>query len=152
MEARDSKDRTPLHLAIQPPELQEPDTELIRQLIECGADVNATTVCHDMGNNGSTPLHLAARVNGLTEMIQDLLWVGARIDQADEDGYTPLHMAAAGNHVANIEMLIESGANVNAMCNDGKTPEMLADGNRLGCWTVNIHPEAVFQGVTIGSP
>ncbi|KAK1242982.1 hypothetical protein MKX08_005794 [Trichoderma sp. CBMAI-0020] len=149
MEARDSKDRTPLHLAIQQPELQEPDAELIRELIGLGADVNATTVCHDIGNNGSTPLHLAARADGPAEMIEGLLWAGAQIDQADEDGYTPLHMAAAGNHVANIEMLIESGANVNALCNDGKTPEMLADGNRLGWWAANT---AAFQGVTIGSP
>lgn len=100
LEARGNKDYTTLHLTIRPPKHQAPDKELIRELIEFGVDVNATTVNYDTGSKGSMPLHLAAaRLNGSAEIIVDLLQVGARIDQADEVDYNSLHMAVMMNHV-----------------------------------------------------
>jgi len=41
---------------------------------------------------------------------------------ADENGWQPIHEAAAGGHPEVIKMLIEYGADINAKTNDGDTP------------------------------
>lgn len=58
-------------------------------------------------------LHEAAR-NGDIAQVQSHFLRGANIDEIDEDGFTPLHLAASGGHKGVAEMLIASGANVNA--------------------------------------
>ncbi|KAJ1491808.1 hypothetical protein T484DRAFT_1773589 [Baffinella frigidus] len=45
---------------------------------------------------------------------------------ADEDGDTPLHNAANGNHVIVTKLLLEAGGDVTAENGDGNTPAMLA--------------------------
>lgn len=48
------------------------------------------------------------------------------IDQGDEDGFTPLHGVAEEGHLEMAQYLIDHGANVNALSNDGKTALDLA--------------------------
>ena len=49
--------------------------------------------------------------------IKELLDRGAEVNVKDDDGYTPLHHAAAGNSVNSVIMLLERGAHINAVTN-----------------------------------
>lgn len=49
--------------------------------------------------------------------IKELLDRGAEVNVKDDEGYTPLHHAAAGNSVNSVIMLIDRGANVNSVTN-----------------------------------
>lgn len=51
---------------------------------------------------------------------------GANVNVADNLGITPLHMAANIDLVYLGSRLIESGAECNALCKDGKTPLTIA--------------------------
>ncbi|KAI1435994.1 hypothetical protein GGR50DRAFT_702209 [Xylaria sp. CBS 124048] len=63
-------------------------------------------------------LHLAAYF-GRCDIVEELLDRGAPIDDGDEIGkQTPLHMAALSDHVGVMRLLIQRGANVNAIAND----------------------------------
>jgi ankyrin repeat protein len=68
-------------------------------------------------------LHCAAQQGDVAE-VQTLLNVGYQPNEFDDLGKTPLHYAAEGGHLQVIELLIASGADVNA--NDerviGNTP------------------------------
>ncbi|XP_063725780.1 putative ankyrin repeat protein RF_0381 [Symsagittifera roscoffensis] len=95
---------------------------VVRSLCEAGAEANTTNKL------GHTPLHLA--VEGCKPMVvQTLLGFGADVQLAAGDSLqTPLHMAAkvmdGGERVA--EMLVKSGADVNAQDSEGETPVHVA--------------------------
>jgi len=89
-------------------------------LVEAGADVNTRNYL------GDTPLHKA--VVGITrhsgELVKMLLKAGADIEFKNRLGRTPLHKAfsfSQNSHseqsVMNLEILIKSGANINATDN-----------------------------------
>lgn len=50
---------------------------------------------------------------------------GAEVNQSDQDGYTPLHIACANEDGVLIEILLKSGAYVNKASNFGDTPLMI---------------------------
>ena len=50
------------------------------------------------------------------------LWMATR----DADGRTPMHLAAFYNNTEVAKLLLEKGANANAVNNDGQTPGDLA--------------------------
>jgi ankyrin repeat protein len=50
----------------------------------------------------------------------------ANINQADETGYTPLHMAVLENRPEMVSMLLDRGANLQAQTSDGYTPLHIA--------------------------
>lgn len=68
------------------------DGEGAKQLIEAGADVQATD------HMGWTPLHRACFA-GLAEVTGLLIRLRADPSAADNDGLQPLHVAAAGEHL-----------------------------------------------------
>ncbi|KAL7809063.1 ankyrin repeat-containing domain protein [Trichoderma gracile] len=89
-------------------------------LIQNGADV-------DFSPHPSKlfPIHEAAR-NGDTDMVRLLIKNGADVDARDKEGWSPLMIAAHGNHIGVINLLLEQNANVNAEKQDGVTALYIA--------------------------
>ena len=56
-----------------------------------------------------------------TEVIYHLLSHGAKIDTKNNDGWTPLILAARFGHAKVVKTLIENGADANATTNFGET-------------------------------
>ena len=71
------------------------------------------------------PLHVAANF-GLLELMQRYISYGTDVDVLDEDEWTPLHYTCwmAGTNIG-IELLVQHGANVNALTNLKLTPLLL---------------------------
>jgi ankyrin repeat protein len=76
------------------------DTDLVKLLIDKKAEVN---------KKGWAPLHYAA-ANGHDDIVQLLLDHSAYIDAASPNGTTPLMMAARGDHITTMQILLEAGA------------------------------------------
>ncbi len=81
---------------------------------------------------GRTPLSLAADDEAAVayDMARALLQYGADPNGRDRDGLTPLHYAATAGNLAVVEMLVDRGAKIDAVIEDGKdentTPLYLA--------------------------
>lgn len=96
-------------------------------LVALAADPRAAT---RWAPDGFTALHLAAFF-GTDEAVEPLLDAGAAVDAASRNPMrvTPLHAAAAGRHGAICRLLVERGADVNAVQRDSFTPLMAAARN-----------------------
>eukprot|EP00590_Aulacoseira_subarctica_P011569 CAMPEP_0172419808 /NCGR_PEP_ID=MMETSP1064-20121228/6211_1 /TAXON_ID=202472 /ORGANISM="Aulacoseira subarctica , Strain CCAP 1002/5" /LENGTH=336 /DNA_ID=CAMNT_0013159463 /DNA_START=58 /DNA_END=1068 /DNA_ORIENTATION=- len=96
--------------------------ELIRLLVERGANVNDAIGC-----NGMTPLFLAAQ-EGYEEMCKCFIANGADVNAAcSTEACTPLHIAAQFGHTKVVKVLINSHANLNSIkTNDGNTALMVS--------------------------
>ena len=92
-----------------------PEPDIIKKLIEKGANVNKTSP------SGNSPLRAAAYKDSVA-VAQVLIQAGADVDILDEDKATPLHMAAARKSYNLMLILLENGANPNAKNKCGWTP------------------------------
>jgi len=86
-------------------------TEIARQLLDQGADVNSRD------NFSNTPLHLAVRS---AEMVELLLSRGAMPGARNAFGHTPLHLAVGHRRV--VELLLAAGADARARNLFDQTP------------------------------
>jgi uncharacterized protein len=94
--------------------------EALRALVQRKADVNAPQI------DGTTALHWAVRADDL-DLADVLLKAGANPSVANNDGATPMLLAAINGNAAMLERLIQAGANPNApVTSEGNTPLMLA--------------------------
>jgi quinoprotein dehydrogenase-associated probable ABC transporter substrate-binding protein len=110
----DSQGWTPLQSAAR----QRRD-EMIKLLIELGADVNA---------GDPTPL-VAAVMRDHVASIKALLEHGADIEKPGEQGFKPLPLAIAEDKYEAAKALMEAGADVNSLSGDDQlTPLMIAAG------------------------
>ena len=140
--SRDSYGNTPLHIAIQ----RNANAELIKYIIDCGADVNARN------RYGDAPLFLAVQKNlrsageqllahqadvfatntenlsplklALTAGGEILDWILSSeiILATDGIGNTPLHYAAEWKLDSAVAALLEKGANPNVQNSNGESP------------------------------
>ena len=112
----DRAGRFPIHYAVL-----ENDLSLLKELIEAGADVNASD------KNGFTPLHFAAQNNDV-RMADYLISQGAALESKDSFGNTPLAKAVfySGGDGRLIKTLRKAGANPLSKNTSGVTPVSLA--------------------------
>ena len=114
-ETKENYSCTSLHIAVK-----ENATNLARQLIEIGADVNSANAM------SRTPLHISATYAG-SEMMKLLLDNQANVEAVDEDHRTPLHAAVRGKRPQEtIASLVNAGADINAWNSDEESALSLA--------------------------
>jgi hypothetical protein len=122
VDARESQDTTPLLLAA----FYE-NTHLIPVLLRHGADA------HAYNKQGYTPLHFLYRFDDDDqEVAKSLLEHHADVNAADDTGYTPLHWAcntAMPGEIWKVKLLLENGADVDALTWDECSPLRLAFNN-----------------------
>lgn len=83
--------------------------EIVKLLIDAGADVNGMT------RGGRTPLHFAAKHNKI-ETVRILLEEGADVNATSVRDESPLHIAAHNDNVEMLDLLVEAGADPLALC------------------------------------
>ncbi|BFU26049.1 TBC domain containing protein [Entamoeba histolytica HM-1:IMSS-B] len=102
----------------------------------CHAIITAGCICGAKNEKGETPLHLAARTNNLilVEMIVENSMrkenknisenASININAFDNEGKTPLHVAAATTcaEPSVVKYLIQNGASIVSIDNNGMTP------------------------------
>lgn len=94
--------------------------EVSLHLIASGADVNAK------GQHGNRPINFAV-AKGMEEVVKELIGHGADINAPEFiHDRTPLHIAALYGQISMAALLIDNGANVNALDRQGKPPLSLA--------------------------
>ncbi len=95
---------------------QNNNVEITNSLLDFGADINLR--CGPMKRN---PL-LTACFNGHFDVAENLCFKGAKIDDADYYGLTPLHYAVYNGDYYMVDMLLFYGANPNKTNYDGNSP------------------------------
>ncbi|KAI1014180.1 hypothetical protein LB504_008873 [Fusarium proliferatum] len=138
----DNEGRTPLQVAS--------NTDTIRVLLLAGSNANARA------DTGWTPLHNAAS-QGDPDGIELLLRYRAKVNVPTEDGRTALHTALRAriafdqNILQVAKLLLEKGADVNAVDNEGMSPFQMATGTDLSQATVDIISMLIAHGANVNS-
>ncbi|KAI9090515.1 ras guanine nucleotide exchange factor domain-containing protein [Phlyctochytrium arcticum] len=73
-------------------------------------------------SEGRTPLHVAAASSDKEKITVLLAESHIKVNIQDKKGLTPLHMAASGSAIGAVRLLVNAGANVNAVDLQGKRP------------------------------
>jgi ankyrin repeat protein len=106
------------------PLMEAPDVEMMRRLLDGGADVNARY------KNGNTVLLAACSGENLDALIALLLERGADATASRSDGWNSLMLAACNNAIDIIEMLLQSPVmGIDTQAHDGVTALIVASEN-----------------------
>ncbi|XP_045583437.1 arf-GAP with coiled-coil, ANK repeat and PH domain-containing protein 2 isoform X2 [Procambarus clarkii] len=83
--------------------------------IAVGADKN----WHNPDENGQTPMHQAVK-SGSVMAVQHLLINGARSNEQDSKGHTPLHLASLLSNIGQVCLLLKHRVDLNICNNNGQ--------------------------------
>jgi ankyrin repeat protein len=110
LEMRDSEGRNPLCVAVI-----AGHSDVVQLFEDCGADIRTRD------NAGNTLLHYASECpeTRLAVLLHLLLSSGLRPNVANDDGVTPLAMAARAGNKAAVQLLLKYGADSAAVAHDG---------------------------------
>jgi ankyrin repeat protein len=95
---------TALHLAATP--------EIAAVLLDVGADINGPNG-HKFAGPGNSPLSAAA-YQQRQDVARVLIERGAAVNQGDNSGFTPLHLAVAIGRIETARTLLQAGADPSA--------------------------------------
>jgi ankyrin repeat protein len=110
---RNSQGNTPLHFAV----IME-RSDLVTMLLSLGASI------HARNTDGKTPFVLALNIS--PRMVSTLL-TKDRIYAADDNGYSPLHIAILNGAPENVvRIILDQGAKITAVDLEGRTPLRIA--------------------------
>ncbi|KAL6614834.1 hypothetical protein ACP70R_037104 [Stipagrostis hirtigluma subsp. patula] len=111
--ARDSEGKVPLWEA-----MCEKHDAVVQLLVESGADLSS----------GDTALYACVAIEEKnTELLEDIIRYGGDINRPMKDGTTALHRAVCDGNIEMVELLLENGADIDKLDNNGWTPRALAD-------------------------
>ncbi len=114
------------------------DVQMLEHVLS-QSDVNVT----DEG--GVTPLMVAARYNTNEQIIQTLIYEGAKVQPINSAGRNALMIAAIYNtNPAIVNMLVNSGTDINKVDKEGKTALMLAAQS-------NPNPQIIDELLALGA-
>lgn len=82
------------------------------------------------GHTSETPLHVAARIGALNDVVI-FLKCGGRVNVRGDCGNTPLHEAAMRGHEAVVGVLLKNAADVSIKNDFGQTPLRVAEIARM---------------------
>lgn len=111
--------QTPLYNAVR-----EVNLPAVQFLIANGANVNVKD------NEQYTPLYRAAAKNNAAEIVKYLISAGAKLDERNQKGMTPLMGALYLRRFANIKALVDAGADVNAKVGEYRVWDYVKYANR----------------------
>lgn len=100
--------------------------EILKLLLTNGADVNVPA----QNEMRVFPIHSATAHRDpdvSLSMVNLLLSHGAEVNVSQQGGWTPLHQAAAHNHLAMVHALLARGADPTLKSEDGRTAGEMAD-------------------------
>jgi ankyrin repeat protein len=123
------------------------DSATIQTLLNKGANVNAPqgldrqTLLLRLISSGTQQGLMEKEKDTLGGRIAQLLKYGADVNIGDAYGRTPLHIAAASGDIALMSLLIDHGANVNAVTSIGKDREL---GNTSLAMVKNVEAAALL--------
>ncbi|KAJ6244879.1 mitogen-activated protein kinase kinase kinase 20 [Anaeramoeba flamelloides] len=83
---------------------------------------------------GKTPLHFACFRNADKQILEYLISRGSNVNQQDDNGYAPLHMLCSSQFpllIDSLDVMLNSGAQLNISANNGKTTIHIAATNDL---------------------
>ena len=133
---------------------QVSDIDALKLLVAAGADA-------ELANKDDVlPIHVGTGggVHGNDEVLAPGGWLlaarylveelGADVNAKDKNGYTPLHNAASIGEIELVQYLVDKGANVRAVSNNGETTADMANGPRQ---RIQPFPETLALLRSLGS-
>ncbi|MGL9761743.1 MAG: ankyrin repeat domain-containing protein [Wolbachia sp.] len=117
LDTKGSNDWTLLHFAAFSDKF-----DIVKFLFDKNANIKAKDVY------GNTPLHVAAQYDSKLEIVEFLLDKNASsINDVNNNGSTPLHIAIQGNKPSTVKLLLNRGASIKVKDKRNRTPLGLAD-------------------------
>ena len=89
---------------------------------------NGRTALHDVVSRRMSPSmgRIPPGDINMEMLARTLIRYGADVDIRDNDGFTPLHLAAARGDVSSVKMLLDAGADHDAKTEEGDSPVYVA--------------------------
>ncbi|RKL33537.1 hypothetical protein BFJ72_g10053 [Fusarium proliferatum] len=117
-DARSRSGQTCIHVFARRGAVACSTSDLIQLLTSYGTDLNVSD------SDGNTALHIMTKWRGWTDLSRFADLPGLDLNAHNRWGKTPMHIAAFSYPfgIAELTVLIEKGANVNSLDNDGRTP------------------------------